>query len=267
VEPVLVTEEAEQPFHRPGLASRVLPFALVSLVALVSVLLPQSGMRSWSQLAAGLLLLVLMVVAMFLLPWVRLPRWTTVLVPLVFTIAMMELTLSAGVNSGVGLVVLMPLVWSALLHRPWESGWVLVAVVAAEALISVLQSAPETTVVRRIVLWVALGCLIAVAAHGLRERIRRSHAQSDALSEQLHEINRSRDRDQIAQTLTEKVVRRLFAAGLDLSSASARVTDEQARDRLQAGVAELDEAIRELRGTVYALDAGPGPPDLPDGGL
>jgi hypothetical protein len=53
----------------------------------------------------------------------------------------------------------------------------LVAVAAeasAEIVISLVQSAPDAVIVRRVLLWGALGALLAVATHGLRDRIRRS---------------------------------------------------------------------------------------------
>jgi len=62
--------------------------------------------------------------AAFLLPWPRLPGWLTVLVPLAYTGSVLALLLAAGPTSGVGVVLLVPLVWTALFHRTWESGCV-----------------------------------------------------------------------------------------------------------------------------------------------
>jgi hypothetical protein len=51
---------------------------------------------------------------------------------------------------------------------------VVVAIVVAEIVISLVQSAPDAVIFRRVLLWGALGALLAVATHGLRDRIRRS---------------------------------------------------------------------------------------------
>jgi signal transduction histidine kinase len=252
----------DTPFSREGLRERLLPFAVLSAVAMVSVVLPHGGLRSWQQFGAGCALLALAAAAAFWVPWARLPAEAAVAVPLVYTASMLELTLSSGPTSGVGIVLLMPLVWSVLFHRRWESVWVLAAIVAAEAVISMVQSAPSVTLLRRMVLWAVLGTVVMLAAHGLRERIRRAHERTTALQEQLHQLTVDQDRNRIAADLGATVIQRLCAAGLDLHSAATRVTDEPARQRLLNGVSELDQAIRQLRTTVYDLqpDGGTAPP-------
>jgi signal transduction histidine kinase len=65
------------------------------------------------------------------------------------------------------------------------------------------------------------------------------------------------DRDRIARDLHDLVVQRLFATGMRLDSVAARVTDEQARERLLGAVEDLDETIREIRTTIYSLQGTP----------
>ncbi|MEU9188900.1 histidine kinase [Streptomyces sp. NPDC048484] len=238
------------PFTRAGLRARLLPFVVVSVVAMVSVLLPSGGLASWHHMGVAAVLLTVVVLAAFAVPWARLPVWVAVAIPLLYAASMLELVLSSGTASGVGTVLLLPLVWSVLFHHRWESVCVLVTIVLAEVIISVVQSAPPTTLARRVVLWTALGAVILLAAHGLRERIRRAHEHTTALQNQLHQMT---DRDRIAARLTDTVIRQLFAAGLDLHGAASCVTDEAARRRLLNGVAELDRAIAQLRITVYDL--------------
>ncbi|HEY1156825.1 MAG TPA: hypothetical protein VGE95_11110, partial [Arthrobacter sp.] len=263
----LILEGAEQldrsPFTRQGLGLRLLPFAVVAVVAMVSVLLPQGGLQSWQRLAIAAALLAFVAVAAFGLPWARLPSWIAVVVPLVFTVSMLALTLSAGATSGVGLVLLAPLVWSVLFHRRWESACVLAAIVAAQVAISLEQAASDVTLARRVVLWTALGMVILLATHGLRDRIRRSQHQAVTLRAQLFRAHEVRARDRIAAGLGETVIRRLFAAGMDLNSAASRITDDQARNRLLAGVSELDQAIRQVQHLVYDLSPTTGPAQPP----
>ncbi|MFI6565969.1 hypothetical protein [Streptomyces sp. NPDC050534] len=236
-------------FRRPGLASRAAPFALVALVATVSVLVPFGHVQSWPEYALSVALLLACAGA-FLLPWRRLPAWAPVLVPLLYTASVLELILASGVASGVGLVLLVPLIWSVLFHHRWESACMVVAVVAVQAVSSIAQSTPDAVVVRRVVLWSALGMLIAVAAHGLRDRIRGSLMANAALQA---EVSLTRERDRIATDLRESVVRKIFNAGLDLHGAAAVIGEGPARDRLMHGVTELDGAIRALRESVFDM--------------
>ena len=106
------------PFRGPGLLARVVPFAVVAVLAEVSLALPGSGVQSTPAMIASIVLL-LAVAALFALPWRRLPAWATVLVPLTYTGSVLALILAAGATAGVGLVILVPLVWTALFHQRW----------------------------------------------------------------------------------------------------------------------------------------------------
>ncbi|MGY6024563.1 hypothetical protein [Streptomyces spinosirectus] len=218
-------------------------------MATVSVLVPLGHVRSWPEYALSVALL-LACAGSFLLPWRRLPAWTPVLVPLLYTASVLELILATGVASGVGLVLLVPLIWSVLFHQWWESACVVVAIVAVQAVTSIAQATPDAVVVRRMVLWSALGTLIAVAAHGLRNRISRSLTANAALQA---EVSLTRERDRIAGDLRESVVRKIFNAGLDLHGAAAMIGEGPARERLMHGVTELDGAIRALRESVFDM--------------
>ncbi|MFI6620256.1 hypothetical protein [Streptomyces sp. NPDC050528] len=101
----------------------------------------------------------------------RTPHSCSVLVPLLYAGAVLELILASGVASGVGLVLSVPLIWSVLFHRRWESACVVVAVVVVQAASSIAQAALGAVVTRRVVLWSVLGVLIAVATHGVRDRV------------------------------------------------------------------------------------------------
>ncbi|MDW4904079.1 hypothetical protein RB628_01685 [Streptomyces sp. ADMS] len=244
-------------FQQPGLTSRALPFGLVAVVATGSVLVPDGDVQSWLEYWSSVTLL-LVCAAAFLLPWQRLPAWAPVLVPLTYTLSVLELSLASGAASGVGLLLLVPLIWSALFHHRWESACVVVAVVAVQATSSIAQATPGAVVARRLVLWSALSVLIAVAVHGLRDRVRDSLMANAALQTEVRELSLARERDRIATDLRESVVRKVFDAGLDLNSTAAMIDEGPARRQLLHGVAELDEVIRTLRESVFDLghDAG-----------
>ena len=177
-----------------------------------------------------------------------------VLVPLVYTGSMLALTLAAGTISGVGIVVLVPLIWTALFHRRWESACVVAAIVAAEIVVSVVQSAPDAVIVRRVLLWAALGALLAVAAHGLRDRVRHSQDANARLQERIGELMVLEDRDRLAADLQGSIVQRIFAAGLKLQAAASQTTQAEVRRRVESSVTDLDDAIRLLRQAIFGLE-------------
>ncbi|MEU6387863.1 hypothetical protein [Streptomyces sp. NPDC046939] len=254
-------------FRRPGLALRAGPFGFVAVVAAATALVPGAGFESWPLYASSIALLLLCAGA-FLLPWQRLPAWTTVLVPLVYTLSVLLLILASGTVTGLGPVLLVPLVWSVLFHHRWETGCVVVAVVAVQAVTSAVQDTPAAVTGRRLVLWSVLSLLLAVAAHGLRDRVTASLVANAALQAEVRDLSLARERDRIADDLRESVVRRIFEAGLSLHSTAAMIGEGPAHTRLMRGVDELDGVIRALRESVFDLnehDAPPGPADGPGG--
>jgi two-component system, NarL family, sensor histidine kinase DevS len=72
-----------------------------------------------------------------------------------------------------------------------------------------------------------------------------------------HQLVRTEDRERIARDLHDTVIQRLFAAGMTLQGAAARVTDSDARTRVEAAVDELDATIKEIRQAIFALQAPP----------
>jgi signal transduction histidine kinase len=250
-------ETARSPFWGPGLWARVAPFAVVAVLAEASLLLP-SGTESGPAALASLLLLLL-AGAGFLLPWARLPGWMTVLVPLTYTGSVLALDLAAGSTSGVGIVILIPLVWTALFHRPWESVCVVAAIVGTEVIVSLTPvTVPDAVITRRVIFWTALAALISLATHGLRDRIQRSRERGEKLQSRLRELTVLADRDRIAADLRDTVIQRIFAVGLTLQSTASRVPPGEVRDKIGASVGELDQTVRMLRDAIFALEQRPG---------
>lgn len=210
---------AGSPFRGSALWARATPFAVVAALAEASLALPP-GVQSWPPAVASIAAL-LAVTAAFLLPWSRLPGWMSVLIPLGYTGSVLALILAAGPTSGAGIVILIPLIWTALFHRRWESACIVAAIVAVEVITSLTPvMVADSVIVRRAILWVLLGTLISVATHGLRDRIRRSQEQSARLQARLRELILLADRDRIAADLRDTVIQRIFAAGLTLQAAA-----------------------------------------------
>jgi signal transduction histidine kinase len=61
------------------------------------------------------------------------------------------------------------------------------------------------------------------------------------------------DRDRIAKDLHDVVIQRLFAIAMTLMSTVRLVDRPEASSRLQQAVNELDETIRQIRSTIFAL--------------
>ena len=66
------------------------------------------------------------------------------------------------------------------------------------------------------------------------------------------------DHDRIAQGLKDVVVHRLFAAGLDLQAALGLIGDHRGAAKIHHAIGELDQAIRDLRDTIFAHPPAPG---------
>lgn len=246
-------EPAGYPFRGPGTLARATPFAVVAVLAEASLVFPPGPSSAWPVVVNVVLLAA--VAAAFLLPWPRLPAWMSVLVPLAYTGSVLALLLAAGPTSGAGIVILIPLVWAALFHRRWESAVLVAAIVTVEVIISLTPVAvPDMVIARRVLLWALLGTLISVATHDLRDRIRRSQEETAGLQDRLRERSILDDRERIANDLRDKVIQRIFAAGLSLEGAATLSTQPEVRRRVGASVGDLDQAVRILRNTIFSLD-------------
>ncbi|MGI8457653.1 MAG: GAF domain-containing protein [Propionibacteriaceae bacterium] len=75
---------------------------------------------------------------------------------------------------------------------------------------------------------------------------------ADARSDQ-ERLGVLEDRDRIARDLHDHVIQRLFAIGLDVQSLAAAVEAPSLRTRMSRTVDDLDETIRQLRTSIFAL--------------
>ena len=63
------------------------------------------------------------------------------------------------------------------------------------------------------------------------------------------------DRDRIARDLHDQVIQRLFATGMSLQGAAARIPDDEAARRVNTSIDSLDETIRDIRSVIFELQA------------
>jgi len=68
------------------------------------------------------------------------------------------------------------------------------------------------------------------------------------------------DRERIALGLNDIVVRRLLTAGQDLQAALGLMDNHPASGKIRHAVDELDQAIRDIRDTIFDHPAGERPP-------
>ena len=61
------------------------------------------------------------------------------------------------------------------------------------------------------------------------------------------------DRDRIGRDLHDLVIQRLFAVGLSLQSAGRATSDPEVAGRLERAVDDLDDTIKDIRRTIFAL--------------
>ena len=63
------------------------------------------------------------------------------------------------------------------------------------------------------------------------------------------------DRDRIARDLHDQVIQRLFATGMSLQGAVARMPAGEAAQRVHTSIDALDETIRDIRSAIFELQA------------
>jgi len=80
----------------------------------------------------------------------------------------------------------------------------------------------------------------------------------------MRELTLSEERERIARNLHDTVIQRLFAVGLALQGVTRLLGRPEAEDRLQLSIDDLDETIRQIRTTIFAISR---PSRVTGGGL
>ena len=63
------------------------------------------------------------------------------------------------------------------------------------------------------------------------------------------------DRDRIARDLHDLVIQRLYATGMSLEGTMPMITRREVADRVRHAVDAMDDTIRDIRGTIFALQS------------
>jgi diguanylate cyclase (GGDEF)-like protein len=146
------------------------------------------------------------------------PSGLTVLVPLLFEASVLWLRLGqGGASTGVAIVGFIPLVWTALYQRRWESYVVVASIVFANITVTLLNKLSADVILRGTALWALVGIVIALAVHDLRDRMDRTLARQQELTRRASAMNSA------ARALTslldvDAVVRRAVDLAVELVS-------------------------------------------------
>jgi diguanylate cyclase (GGDEF)-like protein len=182
-----------------------MPFLVVATVAELSLILSPSTVTFWGAIVSVLLLLL--AIGVFLLLEQTSAKWAFVAVPLIYSGSALALILSAGLTSGVGLVILLPVVWAALYLEVWQSIVVVGVVVIDEFVTSIAPiSVSDSIRLRRLGIYLLMTSLIVFSVHELRIRIARISSQREALNvEMAQTIGALRERNRCATILRQLV--------------------------------------------------------------
>jgi diguanylate cyclase (GGDEF)-like protein len=208
VMPEFAHDEPPSPYalRSKNMVRRSLPFLGLAIVAELSLALPPGPASTTDTLLSALLLGA--TVALFMLPWSFLPAWLRVMIPLCYVGSALALVLAAGGSSaGVGLVVLLPILWSALSLELWQSMVVVVGVAVVEFVTTYVPADLSDSIgLRREIAWLAIGGLLAFTVHEIRNRIARIGSQREAINaEMLMTISELNERNRSSSILSKLV--------------------------------------------------------------
>jgi signal transduction histidine kinase len=96
------------------------------------------------------------------------------------------------------------------------------------------------------------GATSVVAAFAAQAAVALELAASRADAEQLSVLE---DRDRIARDLHDLVIQRLYATGMSLEGTMPLTTRREVADRIRSAVDAMDDTIRDIRATIFALQS------------
>jgi signal transduction histidine kinase len=96
------------------------------------------------------------------------------------------------------------------------------------------------------------GAASVVAAFAAQAAVALELADSRADAERLSVFE---DRDRIARDLHDLVIQRLYATGMSLEGTMPMIARREVADRVRNAVDAMDDTIRDIRGTIFALQS------------
>ena len=186
--------EELSPFRKEGLLRRTAPFLVAMIVAFAAIRLP-ADTRDDSQLLIAGILNVVLVAAVAVLPWERLPRTAELVPPLLYmvVIAVLRDAMGGAVSAYSPLLVL-PVLWLAMYGTRVQLAVSVLGVAVLLVMPILLVGEPEYTDEewRRALLWVTVAAIVGLAVHDLVDQVRQRadalHTVSAAVGRRTREI-------------------------------------------------------------------------------
>ncbi len=236
---------------------RRLPFAAVAIVGQISAAWPPGPTNVGAFWVSTALLVVLVLLALYR-PNVR-PDTLLVRVGIYITSVTFLMIAAGGVSSGLGSLLLIPVVGVALYGRRWESAIVVGVIVLALLSVSLATPHVAAATARRLILFAAIATMFSVAIHSLRELLTTSNKRTAMLLRQEEALNAA------ARQLTLMVdPPAITALGVELAAQMASPAGSEVRRAsyflIEDGVvligAQFDEAGMKVEAS-WPLDEHP----------
>jgi diguanylate cyclase (GGDEF)-like protein len=214
-------------------------FVLGALVAQLSaVALP--GTRSMPVFLASCGVLMLVISGALALPRLGTSSSLALLIPCGYLISLALLFASQdSASTGLQPLVLLPIVWAALYHRPRDSAALVLAAVCMLVVASLLAHAPVAVVIRTAGLWGLAGAILVLGAHNLRSWL------GDAIAEREETLRQAWVLGDVARELNSTLDSdRVVAIGVRLAAEIASPPGSRARRanycRIADGMVRVD---------------------------
>jgi diguanylate cyclase (GGDEF)-like protein len=220
------------------------PIVTVALVAQASaVALP--GTRSMPAFLASCGVLAVVISLALALPRLGAPSWVRLLVPSGYLISLALLFAShAAVAAGLQPLVLLPILWVALYHRPGESTVLVLGTVCVLTVTSLLAHASVEVIVRTAVLWGFVSAILLLGARSLRRWL------DDAIGEREEALRQAKVLGDVARELNstldpERVVAIAVRLAAEIASPPGLRSRRANYCRISDGVVRVDAEFDE----------------------
>jgi PAS domain S-box-containing protein len=187
----------QNPFVREGLLRRTALFAVALAASYAMVPLFAPGKHPLGDFTLAIALSLLTVLAVIFAPWRRLPTWTQIVPPLMYTIVVALLYREGGgATSGFGTLLMLPILWLALYGSQAQ---MIMSLIATGVVVAVPQLAlggienPEVEL-RRGILIMLVGTVMGFTVQRLVQKVRVRASEETERADTMQEATQQFDR-------------------------------------------------------------------------
>lgn len=188
------TARSVSPFRKEGILRRTAPFGVAMILGFAAIELP-AGHRNGREILIAAVLNVVIVAAIVLVPWERLPRSADVLPPLAYMIVVALLRDAlGGAASAYSTLLIVPVLWIALHGTRTQLGIGVAGVLVLLAMPVLVIGKPDyaSDEWRRVLLWTFVSGIVGLATQDLVDQVRQRadalHTVSEAVGRRTREI-------------------------------------------------------------------------------